>query len=133
MLRTVIPGLIYLACAGTALGETNPCDGVYTGQRVLTKGDPRACQPREAVTVTIRGGALTFSTSLVKEYTISFFPNPDGSFAQLSSDIGGAVVDIRGRIAEGDLDSDVTSSTCAHHWHLNKSAAGQSSSRGIAD
>jgi hypothetical protein len=44
-----------------------------------------------------------------------------------------AVVDIRRLIAGGILDSDVTSTACAHHWHLNKSAAGQNSSQGITD
>jgi hypothetical protein len=51
---SVTHGLTCLACGGT-LGETNQFDGVYTGQRVPTKCTPRACQPTEAVTVTIRG------------------------------------------------------------------------------
>jgi hypothetical protein len=122
MRRSAIRGLICLAWAGTAQGETSQFDGVYTGQRVLTKGDPDACLATDAVTVTIRGGVLTFTTSRVKEYTISLSPDPDGSFAQLSADVGGTVVDIRGRIAADVLDSDVTSANCAHHWHLEKKA-----------
>jgi hypothetical protein len=127
MLRSVIRGLICLACVGAALGETSQFEGVYTGQRVLTKGDPGACVASDSVTVTIHGDVLTFTTSRVKAYTISLSPGPDGYFTQLSSDIGGSVVDIRGRIAAGVLDSDVTGATCAHHWHLEKKA-GQNNS-----
>jgi hypothetical protein len=129
MLRSVIYGIICLTCAETTLGETGLFDGFYTGQRVLTKGDPGACLALDAVTVTVRGGVLTFTTSRVKEYTISLSQDPDGSFDQLSADIGGEVVDIRGRIAAGVLDGDVTSATCTHHWHLEKRATGQNSNR----
>lgn len=87
---------------------------------MLTQGNPGACVSKDAVSVTIRGNQLTFANNEAKNYTISFFPHPDGSFVELSADIGGKVVDIRGHIASGVLDSDVTSATCMHHWHLMK-------------
>ena len=48
---------------------------------------------------------------------INFSPRPDGSFVLLSANIGGDVVDIRGRVAAGVR---VTSAQCEHHWHLKR-------------
>jgi hypothetical protein len=55
--------------------------------------------------------------SAVKNYPINFSPRPDGSFVLLSANIGGDVVDIRGRVAAGVR---VTSAQCEHHWHLKR-------------
>jgi hypothetical protein len=101
-------------------GVAQSFDGSYVGERSLTKGDPSACVAKDAVSVTIHGGTLTFTDSSAKNYTISFSPHSDGSFVELSANIGGAVVDIRGRITGGVLDTDVTSAYCVHHWHLEK-------------
>jgi hypothetical protein len=90
------------------------------GETPRGKGDPSACVAKDAVSVTIHGGTLTFTDSSAKNYTISFSPHSDGSFVELSANIGGAVVDIRGRITGGVLDTDVTSAYCVHHWHLEK-------------
>jgi hypothetical protein len=110
-----------VACFGSASpGVAQSFDGSYVGERSLTKGDPSACVAKDPVSVTIDGGTLTFINSSAKKYTISFSPHSDGSFVQLSANIGGAVVDIRGRIAGGMLDSDVTSAYCVYHWHLEK-------------
>jgi hypothetical protein len=108
-----------LATAGLALADS--FNGTYTGKRVLTKGDPAACAPREdSVSVTIGDGALTFTNSALKNYAIGFDPRPDGSFHQLSVELDGGVVDIRGRIVGNALDADVTNVPCVHHWHLEK-------------
>lgn len=110
-----------VACSAfTTSGLADPFDGSYVGERSLTRGDPSACVDKDAVSVTIHGPTLTFTDSAAKNYTISFYPHSDGSFVELSANIGGDVVDIRGRITGGVLDSDVTSAHCAHHWHLEK-------------
>ena len=94
---------VLVMCAVAYFGSASPgvaesFDGSYVGERSLTKGDPSACVDKGSVSVTIHGGTLTFTNSTAKDYTISFSPHADGSFVQLSADIGGAVVDIRGRI-----------------------------------
>jgi hypothetical protein len=98
-----------------AFGAENLFDGTYTGERVLTAGDPAACVAKDAASATIQGDELTFSHSAVTDYTISFSPRADGAFVQLSANISGIVVDIRGHIGAGVLDADVTSASCAHH------------------
>jgi hypothetical protein len=111
---------VALALAVPAFGAENSFDGTYTGERVLTAGDPAACVAKDAASSTIKGDELTFTHSAVKDYTIRFSPRADGAFVQLSTDINGEVVDIRGHIGAGVLDADVTSASCAHHWHLEK-------------
>jgi hypothetical protein len=95
-------------------------NGTYTGKRTLTKGNPAACTRDEGVSVTVSDGALRFTNSELKNYLIGFDPRPDGSFVQLSVDIEGDAVDIRGRIVGNVLDADVTNGPCVHHWHLEK-------------
>lgn len=82
-------------------------------------GDPAACVAKDAASATM-GDKLTFTHSAEKGYTISFSPRADGAFVQLSANISGVVVAIRGHIGGGVLDADVTSASCAHHWHLEK-------------
>jgi hypothetical protein len=119
--RPFVLAMSVLACFGSASpGVAESFDGSYVGERSLTKGDPSACVDKDAVSITIHGGTLTFTDSTAKSYTMSFSPNPDGSFDQLSADIGGTVVNMHGRITGGVLDSDVTSANCVHHWHLEK-------------
>jgi hypothetical protein len=118
-LLQAVCGAICLATAGLALADS--FNGTYTGKKVLTKGDPAACAPREdSVSVTIGDNALTFTTSELKNYTIGFDPRPDGSFHQLLVDVNGATVDFRGRVVGSVLDADVTNIPCVHHWHLEK-------------
>jgi hypothetical protein len=83
-------------------------------------GDPAACVAKDAASATIQGDKLTFTHSAEKGYTISFSPRADGAFVQLSANISGVVVAIRGHIGGEVLDADVTSASCAHHWHLEK-------------
>ena len=108
-----------LALAAPAFAE-NSFDGTYSGERVLTKGDPSGCVAKDTVSVTIHGSQLTFSNSAAKDYTIGFFPQSDGSFGQLSGNIGGDVVDIRGHVGNDVLDADVSGAYCTHHWRLRK-------------
>ena len=82
---SVICWIVLLAAPSATLA--GPFDGTYTGKRVTTKGDEGSC-PTEDVTVVIKDGTLTFSDSNAKVYTISFDPHPDGSFRQLSANMG---------------------------------------------
>ena len=119
--RRFVLAMFAVACFGSAsTGVAESFDGSYVGERSLTKGDPSACADKGAVSVSIHGETLTATDSTAKSYTMGFSPRTDGSFVQLSSDIGGAVVDIRGRITGGVLDANVTSANCVHHWHLEK-------------
>ena len=95
-------------------------DRVYTGKRVLTKGSGPACPTDDDVSVTIHGGALTFTDSVLPDYSIGFDPRPDGSFSLISTGISGGGVLIEGRIVGDVLDADVTNGPCEHHWHLTK-------------
>jgi hypothetical protein len=115
-----ICGMICLAVAGPALGAEDTFDGVYTGKRVLTKGQGARCPAEDDVSVTIHGEALTFTNSALKNFLISLNPHQDGSFSQISVDIDGDTVTIQGRVTGGVLDADVTNPPCEYHWHLKK-------------
>ena len=108
-----------IAFAAPALGA-EAFDGTYTGERVLTKGDPAACTAKDPVSVVAHGNLLTFTNSKVKGYSISLIPQADGSFGQQSANMGGLKVAIHGHIGDGVLDSDVSSEYCTHHWHAEK-------------
>ena len=95
-------------------------DGAYTGKRVLTKSSGPACPTDDDVSVTIHGGALTFTDSALRGYSIGFDTRHDGSFDLISTGISGGGVLISGRIVGGVLDADVTNGPCEHHWHLTK-------------
>ena len=118
--RHALPLIACMALATPAFGAENSYDGTYTGERVLTKGDPAACMAKDPVTIVIHGNQLTFTNSRAKDYTMSFTPEADGTFEQLSANIGGDVVSIKGHVGAGVLDSDVSSEHCTHHWHLEK-------------
>jgi hypothetical protein len=118
--RPLVPALFAIACFATEADMADSVDGTYVGERVLTKGDPSGCLAQDTVSVTIHGEQLTFTNSAVKDYTISFSPHPDGSFGELSANIGGDVVAIHGRAANGVLDADVAGAHCEYHWHLKK-------------
>lgn len=57
-----------LAVAGSpVLGAEHTFDGIYLGKRVLTKGTANEnCPAEENVSVTIHGGTLTFTNSVLK-------------------------------------------------------------------
>lgn len=105
-----------MALAAPAFADS--INGTYVGERVLTRGSPVACVPKDPVTVVIQNDTLTITNSRMKNYGLGFSPRPDGSFVQLATDMGGEVVDINGRVAGGVLDADVTGPNCSHHWHL---------------
>jgi len=51
-----------IACAVVAVpafGVGNSFDGTYTGERVLTKGDPAACVAKDTVSIVIQGHKLS--------------------------------------------------------------------------
>jgi hypothetical protein len=106
--------------AGPLVAAGDSLDGVYTGRRVLTSGPTESCIAEESVSATIHGETLTFTNSSLRNYAIGFHPRPDGTFRIAHADMGGAIVDIRGRIAEGVLDAEVTNPPCEHHWRLDK-------------
>ena len=118
--RLALPLIACIALAVPARGAETSLDGTYTGERVLTKGDPASCVAKDTVSIVIHGDELRFTNSRVKDYTISFSPRADGSFDSLSADISGLVVTIRGHVGGGVLDADVVSTYCSNHWHLEK-------------
>ena len=117
---SAVCGLLVVAAAEPALGAADTFDGVYIGKRVLTKSSGAACPTQDDVSVTIHGAELTFSNSQFRNFGIGFDPNPDGSFSQIYTDIGGASVLIQGRVVGDILEADVTNGPCEHHWHLTK-------------
>ena len=120
--RRILPAVCCIAALSVAsAASANSFDGTYTGKRILTKGAAQSCPADDAVSVIIKGNVLTFTNSNAKNYTVSFNPRPDGTFGQLSADVGGDVVLIQGHIGGNTLDADVTSAHCEHHWHLERS------------
>jgi len=64
---------------------------------------------KDAVSATIHDGQLTFTNSGVqKSLHHKLFPSRR-RFVQLSANVSGVVVDIRGRVVDGVVDSDVAS------------------------
>jgi hypothetical protein len=118
--RHALPLVVCAVLAVPAFAVENSFDGTYTGERVLTQGQPGACVTQDAVFATIQDDQLTFTHSLAKNYTMEFSPRADGQFVQLSANFSGEVVDIRGHVGAGVLDADVTSANCTHHWHLER-------------
>jgi hypothetical protein len=114
--------VVCLAVTGPVVGAA--FDGTYTGKMVLTKGNASSCPTQEDVSVTITDGIMTFTNSALRNFAMGFEPHPDGSFSQVHVDIGGDVVDIRGRIVGDTLDADVANAPCEHHWHLQKKLTG---------
>lgn len=128
MNRSILSGLSILALVAGAALSAEPehgYDGVYTGKRSLTKGTASAeCPAEDDVSVTIRGETLTFTNSTLKNYTMPFEPEPDGSFGQTHTDESGAIVhyhgQIKGSIMEADVQNYVTDPPCEYHWRLQK-------------
>ena len=122
--RRLAAAWLCLAVAGSpALSAEHTFDGIYSGQRVLTKGSPGPrCPAKEDVSVTIHGETLTFTNSALKNFLQLFDPGKDGSFGETYTDAGGAAVHYHGRIVGGvmDVDVDATDPPCGHHWHLKK-------------
>jgi hypothetical protein len=113
--------MIGLAVAGPALGAEHRFDGIYSGKRSLTKGAAGpVCPSEEDVSVIIHGETLTFTNSVLKKFTITFYPSQDGSFGETYTDEGGAAVRIRGRVTGDVIDADVINPPCEHHWHLKR-------------
>jgi hypothetical protein len=96
-------------------------DGIYSGERVLTKGsgDP-TCPPEDGVSVTIHGETLSFTNSALRNVGMGFYPHQDGSFHLTYTDAGGGAVNIVGRVVGDVIEADVTNPPCEHHWHVKK-------------
>jgi hypothetical protein len=111
-----------LAVAGTpAIAAEYPFDGVFSGQRVLTKGSASdGCLAKGDVSVTIQGETLTFTNSALDKFTLAFHPGKDGSFGETYTDESGTTVYYRGRIVGGVMEADVNHPPCAYHWHLKR-------------
>ena len=75
--RGLAPALgLCLAVTGSpALGAEHTFNGVYSGNRVLTKGSASSmCPAEDDVSVTIHGETLTFTDSALQKFTEPFFP-----------------------------------------------------------
>jgi hypothetical protein len=121
LLVVAASGLCLVVGGISALGAEHNFDGVYTGKRSLTKGSAGPnCPAEDNVSVTIHGETLTFTNSILKKFTESFYPGPDGSFGETYTDEGGAVVHYHGRIIGDVMDADVSNPPCEYHWHLKK-------------
>ena len=123
--RGLAPALgLCLAVTGSpALGAEHMFNGVYSGNRVLTKGSASSmCPAEDDVSVTIHGETLTFTDSALQKFTEPFFPGPDGSFGQTYTGEVSGTVHYHGRITGEVIDADVSNSAtpCEYHWHLKK-------------
>ena len=116
----VICGIALLGLATPPATLAGSFDGIYTGKRVLTKGDNPPCPAQDDVSATIQDGAVTFTNSALKNFGIGFDVQPDGSFNEIDTEMGGAVVIIHGRIVGNTLDADVINGPCQYRWHLQK-------------
>ena len=122
LMLSLIFGMICLV-AGPALGADpeHKYDGVYTGKRSLTKGTASTtCPAQDDLSVTITGETLTITDSTLKNYTMPFYPGPDGSFGQTHVEGSGAVAHYHGRIIGDVIDGDTENPDCKYHWHLKK-------------
>src|SRR5215469_9384079 len=87
-----IYGMICLVAGIPALGAEHTFDGVYSGKRVLTKGSAGpTCPAEEDVSATVHGETLTFTNSVLKKFTMPFYPGSDGSFGEIHTGEGGDV------------------------------------------
>ena len=116
-------GLCLAVAGDLSRGAEHTFDGVYSGQRVLTKGEvgPR-CPAKDDVSIAIHGETLRFTDSAQNNFLQPFYPKKDGSFGQIYTDVGGAAVNYHGRIVGDVMDIDVTATDppCQFHWHLKK-------------
>ena len=117
---SVICGIALLGLAAPPATLAGSFNGNYTGKRVLTKGDNPSCPAEDDVSVTIQDGTVTFTNSALNNFGIGFDLQPDGSFNEIDTEMGGAVVTIRGRIVGNTLDADVINGPCQYHWHLQR-------------
>jgi hypothetical protein len=114
-------GLCLAVVGSLALGAQNTLDGIYVGKRVLTNGGAGLNYPVEDdVSVTIKDETLTFTNSTLKDFTMPFYPDQDGSFGQIHTGGGGTDVHYSGRVIGDIIEADVTNPPCEYHWHLKK-------------
>jgi hypothetical protein len=112
---------ICLAGLGSASAAAGIFDGVYTGERMVTKGPTSRCSAEADVTITIKSGTVRFAVgSNRSSIVIRFEPRPDGSFHRLSRGIDGSAGIVKGRIVGDVVDADVINARCEFHWHVTK-------------
>ena len=112
---------ICLAGLEPASAAAGMFDGVYTGEKVVTKGPASRCSAEADVTVTIKSGTLRFAVGSNRpSIVIRFEPRPDGSFRRLSGSVEGSAGIIKGRIVGDVVDADVVNARCEFHWHVTK-------------
>jgi len=95
-------------------------DGVYTVNKLLTKGSSPSCSVEQDVSVTIHSETLTFTDSNLCNFVLSFYPRQDESFGDIYVDAGDATVNIRGRVIGDIIEADVDNPPCGYHWHLTR-------------
>jgi len=119
-----VSGLCLMIAAIPALGAKQTFDGVYYGEKVLTKGSVSGiCPAKDHVSAIIHGETLTFTDRTVQKFTEPFYPDPDGSFGETYTGEGGITVQYHSRIVGDVMDADVNNSAiapCEYHWHLKK-------------
>jgi hypothetical protein len=111
--------LIYVV-GGSALGAEHMFNGVYTGNRLLTKGSGSSCAVEQDVLITINSETLSFTGSNLRKFDLGFYPREDGSFGLIYVNPGGATVNIRGHVIGDVIEADVISPPCEYHWHPTK-------------
>ena len=84
--RMLVSGILGTVClaAGPVADASTTFDGVYSGERSLTKGSAQ-CVSHDDVSLIIKGKTATFSDSGFQNYVMSFSPHEDGSFRQIST------------------------------------------------
>jgi hypothetical protein len=121
--RFVVSAIFGIICliAGPVLSAEHKYDGIYTGERSLTKGTASStCPAKDNVSVNIHGKTLTFTNSALKKFTMPFDPAPDGSFGEIYTDEGGDVVHYHARIIGDVIEANVENPDCEYRWHLKK-------------
>ena len=109
---------ICFAVTSTSFAADNPFDGTYSGTRVLTKGSDEFCPKHEEMSVTVKDGKFTFTTSNSRTLLGTIQITPNGEFNLMHT--GRSTWYIRGKITDGLLEAEANSSACFHHWLLKK-------------
>jgi hypothetical protein len=98
-----------------ALSDEQNFDGVYSGKRVLTKGEADStCPAEDDVSVTIHRGTLTFTNSALQNFPQPFDHSPDAQFGETYTDREGAVVQLSWSYS-WIIDADVSNPPCEYH------------------
>jgi hypothetical protein len=111
---------IGIAVMSPTLGADNPFDGIYSGTRTLTKGSYESCPKVEEMSITVQGGKFTFTNSFSQSLHSVVEIRSDGSFSDIHQGGVARSFYISGKITDGVLEAEASSSSCLHHWSLKK-------------